>query len=138
MSMPVFVYGTLRHGHGNYNRLLRGRTTHECPAVVEGELYSAHGRTSFPALMPGTDRVHGELMFIEEDQADEVLQSLDRLEGYREGGHHNMYNRALADVLDPETGSVLHRAWVYYWNMNDIGERIVNGDWTNPEFAEAI
>ena len=33
---PVFVYGTLRHGQGNYRRLLEGRTVRELPCIAKG------------------------------------------------------------------------------------------------------
>ncbi|MGY4691529.1 gamma-glutamylcyclotransferase [Salibacterium sp. K-3] len=41
MNLPVFVYGTLRTGLHNYERILKGLTEEERSAVMTGRLYAA-------------------------------------------------------------------------------------------------
>lgn len=74
--MKVFVYGTLRRGHGN-NRLLRDSDCHGV-AVLEG--YKMVSLGGFPAIFRGEkdDTVVGEVYEVTKP----VLNSLDRLEGF--------------------------------------------------------
>ena len=55
----IFVYGTLLEGCRNYLRYLDGHVHQIMPAYVKGTLYSLKGR-DYPALLPGSDFIHGE------------------------------------------------------------------------------
>jgi gamma-glutamylcyclotransferase (GGCT)/AIG2-like uncharacterized protein YtfP len=81
---PLFVYGTLRRGECNH-RELRGsvflgfaRTTPR---------YAVRRIAGFPALLPGTNEVSGELYEVDGD----LLARLDRFEG-------DAYRRRLVDL----------------------------------------
>ncbi|SFQ15344.1 Uncharacterized conserved protein YtfP, gamma-glutamylcyclotransferase (GGCT)/AIG2-like family [Salibacterium halotolerans] len=129
MTRPVFVYGTLRRGLHNYERLLSGRTEEERRAVITGRLYAAdHGR--FPCLVKeGNTIVQGDIMYIQNDKYDDVLEDLDRLEGYDEGDTAGSeYVRDIVTVTD-ERGREIE-AHTYYWNQPaGLGEHITSGDW---------
>src|SRR5438094_10472984 len=83
--LPVFVYGTLRPGQGNYSRLLAGRIAAPVPATLPG--HALYGRAlSFPYVVPAPGHtVVGDLVTPLADLYDGVLDDLDWLEGYRAG-----------------------------------------------------
>ncbi len=107
--MRVFVYGTLKRGHGN-NALLR-----TSPFVAEGHTkhpYVMYSTGGFPVV---SDRVpddtaalsvKGEIFEIDE----RTLRSLDGLEGYP-----RMYGRQEVDVEIGDTG-VYQSCWMYVGN----------------------
>lgn len=95
----VFVYGTLKKGHGNH-RLLRnaeflGR------AYVEGP-WKMTNLGAFPAVIPSTERarVFGEVYLVNT----EILASLDILEGYP-----HFYTRTKVETP-------YSKAWMYHLN----------------------
>jgi gamma-glutamylcyclotransferase (GGCT)/AIG2-like uncharacterized protein YtfP len=127
-NLPVFVYGTLRQGFGNHSRYLEGKTRIIVNASAKGTMFSVGG---FPALIesPMDKEIKGELVFIQPDNYDKVLQSLDFLEGYRQ---HNlemsMYLRKKVTVMTD--GGVPVEAWVYYWNRSVKGLQLIeSGCW---------
>ena len=87
LTLPVFVYGTLRPGEGNYSWALAGKTVAEVPATVSG--LALHEGPGFPyAVLTGdpADRVHGTLITIHRDLYEQVFARLDALDGVRPGG----------------------------------------------------
>lgn len=129
--LPVFVYGTLRHGQHNYKRYLFDRTAAELPAIILGELYEVRGG-GFPCMVDGRNLVFGELMAIQPERYEATVRDLDRLEGYSEDEpERSMYHRRRSEVR-LEDGSIVE-AWAYYWNpryaSDMIGPRIKGGDW---------
>jgi gamma-glutamylcyclotransferase (GGCT)/AIG2-like uncharacterized protein YtfP len=133
---PVFVYGTLRHGFGNYLRLLKGNTHYEESAITKGEIRPVGLHGGFPCLSDNDEMVvRGDLMFIREDVYEEVMRSLDWLEGYKSGfPESSMYVRELRDVAT-ERGTV--KAWVYIWNREKPAtDRIISGDWERYTIAK--
>lgn len=109
-KLPLFVYGTLRNGYGNYYNYLDGYTVKELPAKIKGVMYSLG---AFPAVIKGDGEVHGELMFIDEKFYDFVLKQVDVLEGYVPGRNDNMYNREIVLATLPDGAKI--EAYVYYW-----------------------
>jgi gamma-glutamylcyclotransferase (GGCT)/AIG2-like uncharacterized protein YtfP len=89
----VFVYGTLRAGCGNHRLLQQpGATRLAADAEVRISGYKMLHLGGFPGIIPGepTDEIVGELYAVN----DEVLRSLDYLEGYRaENDPGNLYDR---------------------------------------------
>lgn len=100
MTHHVFVYGTLKRGHGNH-RVLDGST---ClgPAWTDAA-FTMRDLGAFPAVYAnGETSIHGEVYAVD----DSGLARLDRLEG-----HPGFYQRervAIAGIV----------VWVYL--MNDI------------------
>ncbi|MGW1075102.1 gamma-glutamylcyclotransferase family protein [Streptomyces sp. NPDC002537] len=118
--LPVFVYGTLRPGHGNHGRFLRGRTVAEEPARMRGVvLFEGPG---YPyAVTDPEGEVRGEVVWLAPDRYDAVLASLDVLEGYAPGGSANHYVRVVRTAA-PERGGTV-RVWVYLAS-EDVARRL--------------
>jgi gamma-glutamylcyclotransferase (GGCT)/AIG2-like uncharacterized protein YtfP len=124
--LPVFVYGTLRKGFGNYNNILKGNTVMEFNAETTGILCEVFGG-GFPAMVEGGEIVKGELMFIDEFEYEQTLQRLDRLEGYHPKDRGNsMYLRETKMVKNELNGESVE-AWTYIWNGRRLGAKIPSG-----------
>ncbi|MBZ4322232.1 gamma-glutamylcyclotransferase family protein [Streptomyces huiliensis] len=130
--LPVFVYGTLRRGGGNYPLFLRGRTTAEVPARLPGAvLYEGPG---YPfAVSAPAGEIRGELMTLVPGRYAAVLAALDVLEDHRPGDPGSLYDRVVRDVRTERGESV--RAWVYLAaervarRLRAEGIRVPGGDW---------
>lgn len=125
----VFVYGTLRRGHGNH-RLL---TTSEYIGVAVLEGYRMVSLGGFPAIFKGEkdDVVMGEVYYVTQP----VLNDLDRLEGFnrQSPSTHDLYHAVPVTVegaerYDCETYTMDHstREFTDYppvpagdWNLRD-------------------
>ncbi len=138
VQAPIFVYGTLRHGQGNYHWALEGRTQAEYPAVLTGHaIYpAAHG--GFPYLTEADPHsaVLGELMVIHPHCYAQVLANLDRLEGYRPHAADSHYQRVRRQVTyrHPHSGQHLAVAWAYLAGPEAAArlaaaQPIPHGDW---------
>jgi gamma-glutamylcyclotransferase (GGCT)/AIG2-like uncharacterized protein YtfP len=97
-EVNFFVYGTLKRGECREQRWPRSPIVVE-EAWVLGELYNAG---NYPALLPGTDKVRGELWSFSQAEFDAIVEVLDGIEEYRPGDPHNLYTR---EVIDCETMS---------------------------------
>lgn len=130
--IPVFVYGTLRKGFGNYSTFLEGETIKELPATLHGGKIYPVSYGGFPCLVESKDKkdkVVGELMFLDKKKYFSIMFNLDDLEGYDPYNERSsMYLRKLAEV-ETEEGTYL--AWVYVWNGEVSGKPIKNGDWAD-------
>ncbi len=102
---PIFVYGTLRTGQGNWRRLLDGHTTAETPAALPGARLYAAGLPYAVATADPYDIVIGDLIDIHPNDYDQVLAALDRLEGHP---HHYVRTE-----LPTATTHGTRLAWVY-------------------------
>lgn len=132
---PVFVYGTLRSGQGNYSNLLRGLTRQETTDVTMpgGEMYSNGG---FPYVLATNDpanEVKGDLMYLDNDHYLDTMEGLDALEGTATlWSDRNHYNRSLQFI---KTGDNEYtQAWVYtppsvdHDNLRSRLSRVDSGD----------
>src|SRR5664279_955245 len=115
---PVFVYGTLRPGQGNYRRLLEGRTANERPAIAKGLSLVGSG-IPYAVKQPGA-RVVGTLITITPALYGEVLADLDALEGYhahRPATPHYIRTTRTVIATNPLPGGgtweTYHTAWIY-------------------------
>jgi gamma-glutamylcyclotransferase (GGCT)/AIG2-like uncharacterized protein YtfP len=142
-QLPVFVYGTLRHGESNYH-LLAGRTTAELPATMDNVAMYAisnypilnEGYRVVPILTEGQNTVRGELMTLDPNRYDAIMADLDILESYDPGRRDddNLYLR-LQRPSKLADGSIV-MAWVYFGNLFALrtiaAQRtlIKHGDWT--------
>ena len=148
--LRLFVYGTLKRGYWNHQRFCAQARSIE-PAVVWGRLYHLHAgfpALEVPEgliLSRGTadpladarrqqeidtprfgrptgdwDLIHGELVTFTDPQRD--LPPIDRLEGFRPGGH-SMYQRVMVAAA---RGSIACAVWTYTMYAPQNGERIIN------------
>lgn len=127
--IPVFVYGTLRPGQGNYGIIapaVREIVPH-CIAVGEiGFPYPTHGRVTYPAANFTRDgRIIGDALIV--DHTDDAFWAADRLET---GAG---YTRGVAPVRFVAAGEgslVLSEMLALAWSWPDRPhEHIVSGDW---------
>ena len=123
-QLPIFVYGTLRNGYGNYNHYLRDRTEKEVLGAIRGTMYDVG---AFPAVVCGDGRVIGELMHIKPADYVNTMRNCDQLEGYYADADYGMYVRQKIDVV---TVKGMVQAWIYIWNLPTYGYPVVEGgDW---------
>lgn len=117
----VFVYGTLKRGHGNHHWLL------EAPFLGEAVLPEVvlHDLGPFPMAVPGEGVVRGEVYGV--DAAG--LARLDRLEGYP-----RLYDRRPLPLADGR------RAWVYLGRPHQVRHVsvIADGCWRGPAPGAAV
>ena len=125
-QLPFFVYGTLRPGHGNYRRLLAGRTTSETPATVPDIALYGCG-IPFAVHQPGAVTT-GALITVSTDSYCAATADLDHLEGYRPG-RHSLYERKTITAVTAE-GAI--KAWIYLAGDPDeaaLGSPVPGNDW---------
>lgn len=99
-QLPIFVYGTLRPGFGNYQWALRGLTYREEPAILYGyTMFLGPGypyiTQARPDIRPDATHIIGTALWVAPEDYEEVLESLDALEGFLgpENGNLNLYDR---------------------------------------------
>ncbi|MGW7405522.1 gamma-glutamylcyclotransferase family protein [Streptomyces sp. NPDC054833] len=134
MTLPFFVYGTLRPGEPNHDLFLRGRTRSEEPGrLTDAVLYDGPG---YPyAVEESGGVVSGELVAALPEAYPELLAELDRLEEYVPGDPRSLYERVDRNVVRGDGTTV--RAWVYVAAphvaalLRARGTRIAGGDWLN-------
>lgn len=81
------------------------------PAWVFGTLY---GRRDYPALMPGNDRVLGEVRCFDPADMPTVMRVLDQIEGTNQPGNPDLYVRATLPTFDLD-GSQIATAFAYHY-----------------------
>jgi gamma-glutamylcyclotransferase (GGCT)/AIG2-like uncharacterized protein YtfP len=117
----VFVYGTLKRGHGNHHWLL------DAPFLGEAVLPDVvlHDLGPFPMAVPGEGIVRGEVYRV--DAAG--LARLDRLEGYP-----RLYDRRPLPLADGR------QAWVYLGRPHQVRHvsAIADGCWQGPAPGSAV
>ena len=121
----LFVYGTLKKGKGNHDRILSGYDIKITPAWTYGKLYDLGW---YPALTQGNNKVYGELIEFDDP---EILMKIDMLEGYRgKESSFNFYERREIQVF---TDKEEFTAWAYFLRKYKIidadGELISSGKW---------
>ncbi len=126
----VFVYGTLREGHGN-NRLIPQDVTGEDATTDDDFVMTAY--SGFPAVYLPQHEDEGTIITGEVYEVDDAtLERLDNLEG-----HPDWYKREQVDV------TIRHRrvtAWIYIMQGERQGPVIKSGDynsWTRTSFANS-
>jgi gamma-glutamylcyclotransferase (GGCT)/AIG2-like uncharacterized protein YtfP len=133
-ALPFFVYGTLRPGEVNHGLLLRGRTRAEEPALLPDAVLYAGPGYPYAVHAPG-GTVTGDLVTAHPWAYDALLAELDRLEEYRPGDPHTLYERVERATVVRAAGGPPVRAWVYLAGpvvaagLRACGELIEGGDW---------
>jgi gamma-glutamylcyclotransferase (GGCT)/AIG2-like uncharacterized protein YtfP len=113
--LELFVYGTLKSDQFNFSRFLEGAYDDLQPAKTRGYLFRLGGRIPIfapyelvlkhrPELIQQAFRVgcdgwvQGEYFLIKPSYSKNLLENLDRLEGYIPQSPWNTYERSLIDV----------------------------------------
>jgi gamma-glutamylcyclotransferase (GGCT)/AIG2-like uncharacterized protein YtfP len=107
-----FVYGTLKKS------FLRGglwprKPLRIFPGTIQSDLFDLG---SYPAAVPGTQWLLGEIWeFLPEDM-DATIAELDQIEGYSPGSEMNEYTRGvvMAEFVGPEDKSMHTQAFAYF------------------------
>jgi gamma-glutamylcyclotransferase (GGCT)/AIG2-like uncharacterized protein YtfP len=137
LSVKVFVYGTLKPGHGAYQRFCAQMTHDVQAAIVYGSLY--HLPLGYPALISGSQIIRGYLLSFADSN---ILERLDDYENHdpaeiatRYPGvaiEQVSYERLQIAVLTPECES-LGQAWAYLMTAEKIkllaGVLVKDGNW---------
>lgn len=134
MTLPFFVYGTLRPGEVNHDLFLRGRTRSEEPGrLADAVLYEGPGYP-YAVEEPDGGVISGELVSALPEAYEGLLAELDRLEEYVPGDPRSLYVRVERKVVREADGAVV-RAWVYVaapavaTRLRARGRAIAGGDW---------
>ena len=126
---PVFVYGTLRPGQPNWDRLLAGWSERTVSGRLAEVVLLDCGR--YPAALerPGGGGADGEVVLIRPDAFPEVLAALDHLEGYEPADPDRLFDRVIRPV---ETAEGPVECWVYLAGPMLAGSGrpvVAGGDW---------
>jgi len=121
----LFVYGSLKFGEINHDRIFGGFDIKVTPAWTYGKLYDLG---YFPALTEGNNKVYGELIEFDDP---EILMKIDMLEGYRgKESSFNFYERREMQVFSDKEEFT---AWAYFLRKYKVidadGELITSGIW---------
>lgn len=128
----VFVYGSLRSGMFNYDKLLKGKVKGLKSGKISGELFHIENK-GYPAVICGDKEVVGELMEFKDFNS--TLIELDELESYIEGDKNSEYIREEVEV-SLEDGTK-EKAYFYKYNKGskkNNGDKLIkvnSGDWLN-------
>ena len=110
----LFVYGTLKPGHGNYRRI-ESHVHSARPGTIQGILIDCG---AFPALLHGEGIVKGMVLKVDA----EALRITDFIEGYHPDSGHSLYTRDEVQV-NLDDGETI-AAWTYFYaNPDHIHDR---------------
>lgn len=110
--LPLFVWGTLRAGHGNWKYFLKGNTEgHEEATLANHKMYPVGLVIFKDEQETGKYCVRGEVHYIKDDVYEEVLRKVDSLEGYNPDADFGFYLRRKVTV-ELDSGENVD-AWVY-------------------------
>ncbi len=130
-SLKVFVYGTLKPGEANFSAYCNGYVESQQKAYTKGILYTLP--VGYPAMTEGDKKVQGVLLTFNDS---DVLQALDRLEGYQpqRSSSLNEYYRRLVSVYDI-SDRIIGQAWAYFMTPAKVkqyqGTLIESNCWRN-------
>ena len=145
--LPVFVFGTLRPGQGNFSVLKSyGAIEAMSEAKVTGVAMVAGSHSFFPKSIemdkedgvtdPSSYSMAGDIVYLKQDYSGlETRRDMDRLEGFRSSNPSgSMYRRVARKVeLKKADGSVEEvLAWMYVTqDRSRVDEKdiVQNGDW---------
>lgn len=128
---PVFVYGTLRLGQPNWDRLLAGRSERVVAGRLPGVVLLDCGHYPAAVERPGAGDAFGEIVWVQPAAWPGVLAALDHLEGYDAADPDRLYDRVVRPV---ETAEGPVDCWVYLAGplLADSGRPLVPaGDWVD-------
>ncbi len=133
----VFVYGTLKKGYGNHRLLTTSKFVSKA-TTADKYLFQDNG--SFPYVIDNSlqqsqvreelkHNVIGELYEVTE----EVLSSLDSLEGYRKNSSYSLYDRQVVTVVDENNKKIKCNMYVsqrFYPSLKILD----SGEWKGRKY----
>ncbi|MEW6472161.1 MAG: gamma-glutamylcyclotransferase family protein [Actinomycetota bacterium] len=126
---PVFVYGTLRPGQPNWERLLAGRCERAVSGRLAGVVLLDCGHYPAAVERPGAGGALGQVLWIRPADWPAVVAALDHLEGYDAADPDRLFDRVVRPVETVE-GPV--DCWVYLAGR-DLARSalpvVADGDW---------
>jgi len=126
---PVFVYGTLRPGQPNWERLLATRAERVVAGRLAGVVLLDCGRYPAAVERPGGAGAAGEVVWIRPGAWPGVVAALDQLEGYDPADPERLFDRVARPV---ETADGPVDCWVYLAGPMLAGSPwpvVAGGDW---------
>lgn len=141
-QLPIFVYGTLRPGYGNYEWALQGKTYQEVSAKIYGfTMFNGPGfpymTYARPDLRVDATSVTGTLVWLDPVEYDWILQALDHLEGFIEPAHPDNHYECIITIVEANEQPVEAYAYVATpYLMDRLWEHreediIPSGDWVD-------
>lgn len=128
-TLRVFVYGTLKEG-GRFASCFDSRRLSVKEGAINGSMFSVSG--AYPAVIFGGDSIiHGEVHEFADDDAKDVQNHMDGIEGFVEGRDGNLYNRITVDI---QVGDELIECETYEYNseleaLKKRMKQIEDGTW---------
>ncbi len=129
-QIRVFVYGTLKPGEVNYQRLCVGKVVGEVEAIAFGQLFDLP--LGYPGMTIGKSPIQGFVLTFADAT---ILSILDQLEDYdpNRSEVENEYNRQLIETFDL-SGKSIGLVWVYLMRFERVqklgGVMISSGCWS--------
>jgi len=123
------VYGTLRPGQPNGERLLTGRTERVLAGRLSGAVLLDCGHYPAAVERSGAGGAVGEVMWIRPGVWGEVLSAIDHLEGYDPADPDRLFDRVVRPV---ETAAGPVDCWVYLAGrmlVESARPVVPEGDW---------
>lgn len=125
----MFVYGTLRPGQPNFERLLAAHSDRRVPGRLPGALLLDCGHYPAAVERPDCGGAAGDVVWVRPAEWPGVLAALDHLEGYDPADPQSLFGRVVRSV-DTADGPV--ECWVYLAGpiLAEADRPIVaGGDW---------
>lgn len=118
-TVKVFVYGTLKPGESNYERLCASKVVAAQRAIAIGQLFALP--SGYPAMTAGDAPVQGFLLTFTDPG---ILSGLDELEDYHPNrpAVQNEYDRQQVEIYGLD-GQLLGTAWAYLMTSQQVRRR---------------
>ena len=122
----LFVYGTLRPGQPLWEEVADFVDQTESAVITGWELFELP--EGYPAIVPGSGKVIGDLLALDDGRVSEALRRTDLVESYRPGDSTSLYERIVIDTPLEQA-----HTYVYHPERRDYlharGVRVESGDW---------
>lgn len=125
----MFVYGTLRPGEPNWERLLAAPAERVVAGRLAGVVLLDCGRYPTAVERPGGGGAVGEVVWIQPHAWPATVAALDDLEGYDPADSDRLFDRVVRPV---ETADGMVDCWVYLAGRMLGGSArpvVTDGDW---------
>lgn len=140
ITLPAMVYGTLRPGCSNHGLFLNADNDTAVERTRQARVsgYTMHTHGGFPYAVPSddpNDTIVVDVIDVKEKDYEDILQSLDYLEGFRDFGHYaNHYDRVVVEAVATDGSGEKFVGWMYVahasiWDRIHGMHQIPTGDW---------